>query len=145
MALSSPVMASISSLEYSKVPNDKIVEHAFDIIDDYGFTLKEKAALFGLNPVMIKSLDELLDHVHTFLEYGNIDVWNRIAFLISIRNQLDARFGPDNLDAHLKCLSAPPGMYSDMSLRDLMNTGHYMDLQYVTYILGTPVPFTSLI
>lgn len=136
-----PANAVVQVFDYG-VPVDQIepINQAFNILEDYKFSLSEKAELFGLYSDGFKNLDDLRDYVFTYIiDEGCRDGWARTHFLIQIRQKLDERFGND-LDAQLAWMRKREAPFTKRSLREMMTTTYYMDVYYAVCLLGGSKP-----
>lgn len=136
-----PVLAAIPAYpNYDSITIEKLglIEQALDVGELYGFDVATRVTLFGLNPHTIESLAALREVVQEFLlDYGSIDVWNRIRFLIAIREQLDKRF-PGDVAAQLKWMNTSNELFRGQRLRDWMNDDH-MQLYNAACVTGSDV------
>ena len=133
-----PRVIATPAFDYSSIPIGELerIEQALDVTGTYEFDLSQRVALFGLNPTFVGNPAELRTLVQEFaLEHGSIDVHDRIGFLIGIKQGLDERFGENDIAAQVVALDDFTFDHG-MSLRDIMNTGHYMDLYYAARSLG---------
>jgi len=118
------------TFDYFDLPTEEIerVNDAFNVVEFYGFDLQEKAGVFGFVPGTVKNLPELRNLVLDYALGGNIDMWDRIEALITIRQKLDKRFGA-NVSEHLRWLATNEAAAPHYTCLDLMGTGHLMDLR----------------
>ena len=132
-----PTIASLDTFDHD-LPIGRIetVNEAFNILEDYQFTLSEKAELFGLYPEEFKQLDQLRDFVLDYvIDEGSRDGWARTQFLTEIRRKLNERFD-GNLAAQLEWMKTREAPFSTQSLRAMMTTTRYMDVYRAVLFLG---------
>jgi hypothetical protein len=112
------------------------LDAVFQIMEDYGFDrLNEKAGLFSYYPDSFADFDELYDVVHRFaVEWNQRDHWDRVGFMLTIRQKLTKRFG-DDLSAHIEWLDTPHCTFGDKTPRQMMSTLSYPDMYWVVKTL----------
>ncbi len=135
MASALPVSLGASPI-FTEFQDEETVKFnlVFQIIEDYKFSLEDKAALFGFYPDSAKNLQDLRKLVHRFaIDFHSRDVWGRIDMLISIRKNLDTLVGSNDLAKQRAWLDAKDTLHFwGRSFREVMNTGEYMDLYHAS-------------
>lgn len=113
------------------VDNLEVIERVFDTLESYRFGLFSKTKQFGIPTAAINSLNDLRFAVHTFaLDDENIDTWDRIEHLTTIRRGLDKHLGEHNISEHMRWLATiqhVPGR----TCHDMMEDGRMSDLYHV--------------
>jgi len=138
-----PAVASVPVFDYD-VAIDKIelVNQAFNILEEWQFSLSEKANAFGFFPYNINDLASLRDTVLTYvIDYKHRDHWGRVQMITGIKQKLDEQFGEDSPSAQLEWMAGEhEWRHVRTGPRERMTSGHYMDIYYEARALGVPDP-----
>ncbi len=112
-----PAFSLESVLEVSKI------EKVLTTLEDYGFDLRAKTRVLGIDEGAVFTYDDLRRVVHKMaFEYRSRDFWSRIEALYSIREKLDDYFGQLDLESHRHWISLTGGGFS---VRELLEDGEY--------------------
>ncbi len=137
-ALPLPAIASVPAYVDYDLPLEKIfaVNDAFNMLEDYGFSLAEKAGLFGFYSNGIHTMAGLRNITLAWvIDLGSRDTWARVCFLKHIRARLNERLGPD-IQAHLEWMDeVGPSPYVNTP-RARIEDGDYFSLHNVALRLG---------
>jgi hypothetical protein len=137
-ALPLPAIASVPAYVDYDLPLDKIyaVNDAFNIVEDYRFSLAEKANLLGFYPSETPTMADLRAlTLEWVFDLGSRDAWDRVCFLRHIRTKLNERVGTD-LEVHLVWMDVPTAVFPLASLRTQMKLPYYMDLYHIALAFG---------
>lgn len=128
--------------DYSHIPVAKLelIEEAFDVGEVYKFDLAKRLSHFGFYAHGAATPAQMRHKLHTWvLEFGNVDIWNRVRFIAAIRAELEKRH-PGDIAAQVRLMDQP-GWFDGLSIRDLMNTRRQADLYWAAYALGSSIDY----
>lgn len=114
------------------------IEEAIEITGMYARMLHERASLLGICPEACGDVASLRRVAHELVfDFGSVDIRDRIAYLIAIKQKLDEHVGIGAAD-HRKLLNnhEPIFRYSAM---EMLHTGNLTDLRGVALSLGADI------
>src|SRR3989344_61677 len=142
-----PVLAAIPAYPtYDGVQIAKLglIEDALNVGEVYGFDLAERVWQFGWAPSSASTVEQLRELTQEYvLEWGAVDHYNRLRFLVAITQELERLF-PNDVDAQIRRLhqhawsGRPPFNEGGRTVRELMN-GNYFELWHAALALGSDV------
>src|SRR3990167_6700103 len=99
----------IAELGHITLPIEKLgrINEALNTAQDYSVNLEEMATLFGLPWHRFEDFAALRDLVFD-RALATFDGWDRVEYLVAIREKLDERFGRKNIAAHWLWMSSTP-------------------------------------
>jgi hypothetical protein len=110
----------------------KLVDKALEIADSYGFSISEKAGMFGLEPHAAGSVTDIRNFAERYLPR---DLFSRAEYVIGIEQKRN-----EDADYIVRYpLDQPHPNLAWKSLRDVLTTGTYHDVWHAAAVYGCDV------